>query len=527
MNTACTAINFDEDYPGFQRSISENFERLVTGKLFTTDAADLFALYLDGFPEGRRQHYNCHACKKFVETYGGLVEISSDGRATPVFWDTANTPDFFAASVSKLFRAVSKAKVTGVFFDKQNTWGTPITGEWRHLHVNPVMDNVFYSRLQTPLQAGAEKKEDFKNVIRALIEFPLEAVAQAVNIVNHDILYRSEKILGQAIWLKSLHEAINANKAFKANIVWAAIASAPSGFCHPRSSMIGSLLEDIVAGLPFNAIKDKFDKKMHPLQYQRPQAAPSAGNIADAEKVIGQLGVARSLERRFATVEEVEKIWAPSAQQEQKAGGIFGHLRPKGSEKAVNIEMPAKVMTWEKFYKEVLPTAEKIEFVIPWGNANYAAILTAQHDDAPPILQWDREHQRNPFSWYLYNGGSSPQFWSLPSNGPAEVTAVCYQPSMWRDANNTHQGCGVMFVIQGAKDSRARGVGNGLFPEILKSDLRGIRATLEAYSRTAELGGIEQASACGLMLQKGGQWDAEFKVTSNGIANKYKLDRWD
>lgn len=35
---------------------------------------------------------------------------------------------------------------------------------------------------------------------------------------------------------------------------------------------------------------------MNPLQYQRPQAAPSAGNVAQAERIVEKLGIANSLE---------------------------------------------------------------------------------------------------------------------------------------------------------------------------------------------------------------------------------------
>lgn len=73
--------------------------------------------------------------------------------------------------------------------------------------------------------------------------------------------------------------------------------------------MIGTLLKDVATGMDFATVSARFASKMHPLKYQRPQAAPRVGNIADAEKIVAQLGIARSLERRFARIDEIDTLW--------------------------------------------------------------------------------------------------------------------------------------------------------------------------------------------------------------------------
>jgi hypothetical protein len=195
-----------------------------------------------------------------------------------------------------------------------------------------------------------------------LNEFPLPVVEQAVNILQAEALYRSEKCLGVAQWLKDLHENRNAtrNNAIKANITWLAVATAPAGFCHPRSSMIGTLLEDIAAGLPFEMIRRRFAMKMDPLAYQRPQAPPSAGNIAQAEKVVARLKAAGSLKRRFATLSDVQAIWTPEPVREKapdSGGGVFAHLKPGSPATTPVIEVPPQTMTWVKFRDTVIPDA--------------------------------------------------------------------------------------------------------------------------------------------------------------------------
>lgn len=72
---------------------------------------------------------------------------------------------------------------------------------------------------------------------------------------------------------------------------------------------------------------------------------------------------------------------------------------------------------------------------------------------------------------------------------------------------------------------RARRDG-GLFPEILRTELHGARATIEAYSKRAVLAGYEEASACGLRFGDGAP--ARLRVTTRtGSRFEYMIDRWD
>jgi hypothetical protein len=190
--------------------------------------------------------------------------------------------------------------------------------------------------------------------------------------------------------------------------------------------------------------------------------------------------------------------------------------------------MPAVTMTWEKFARTVLPRALGMELFIPAGTGNYAALVTAANADAPPILQWDLPGTRNPLSWYVYSGGSTPERWGLTAGQYHEITGICLQPSMWGDADKfAHQGASVFLLLAGAKDSHAGSAGAGLFPQLLKSEYHAIRATIEAYSQGARIGGLEESSACGLKLEKGAEWNHMVRVETADARLDYRLDRWD
>jgi len=527
----------DAQYPHVLHAMREAFAARVgdsSTKLYTIDADNLWSVYLDALPADR-QYHTCHACRQFIERFGGLVTINADGYQRAAAWPEADGQYAFYAPAMDAMRAVSeRARVTGVFYSADKVWGQPVTGEWTHFSLKPPAHLIHSNRVKTAYQASAEKREDFYTMITALNEFSLSTVETALTLLKTDSLYRSEKCLGVAEWLRELIVARGATKngRTQANLLWRAVATAPVGFAHPRSSMIGTLLEDIAAGLPFEDVKAKFAAKMHPLQYQRPQAAPTAGAIAQAEKLVEQMGIAPSLERRFARLEEIQTLWLPLAKPEveKPAGSVFSHLPPKGDVSAPAMRIPAQTMTWDKFSRTVLPDAEQIEILVP-AHASFAAYVTAVHADAPPILQWDSEAQRNPVSWYLYNGGSTAQRWNLRAGAYERVTAVSAQPSMWY-AENAHQGSGVMFMIDGAKDLNYEhgGAGNALFPEMLKSDLHPVRSVIEAYSRRATIAGLPESSACGLLFQRGNgrQFESNrVRVTSKGATIEYTLDRWD
>lgn len=529
-----TQSKLDHTYETFLHQLQERFNDLVIGvgnrqPIFTTAATGLFDLYLSSIPDSHRQHYTCSACRKFLETYGGLVTIDDAGNCESLFWGVDQAPPELQETVAVLRKYVNSSPVNGVFYSSKPVWGTPETGEWHHMAVIVPPGMVFSKLTQTASEAAAEKKEDYRILTSALYEIPEGALASVITLLKADALYRSEKCIGMATWLAAVQDVRKTvkNKRLRENLTWKAVATAPAGFCHPKSSMIGTLIEDIIAGMPFSDIKARFDAKMHPLQYQRPQAGPTAGNIAQAEKIIGELNAKGSLRRRFACLEDVKALWAPAPIKEQPptVGGVFGHLLPRLAFESHQLDIPPTTMTWDKFSRTILPDADGIEFFVNQVD-NFVALLTAADPTAPPILQWDNPEQRNPVSWYVYNGGSLAEHWNLPRSSFVEVTAVTLQPSMWH-SDVIHQGQSVIFILKGAKDSNWQRSGSGLFPEILKAELHSIRATIEAYSHSQTLEGYEEATACGIRLSRGATWNALFRVKSKGTTLLYKLDRWD
>lgn len=540
MNNHETILNpvnnpVERSYDGYEdllSSIRRSFNYMFSNirePLFNTDAnefidghGDLYDVFLKNLPEEMRQENECRTCRNFVNRYGGIVRVLDDGRLEPIMWGTVVGP--YGSAVAALRQHVKRAKIKGVFIASEKRFGTPKTGEWIHMSVDVPKDMQYRHPLKTADQKTAEKLEDFKMVMRALDKYSLDTVRNAVNLLRSVSLLYAEKILGIAEWfleLKQMTPVIT-------NLVWKKVATAPEGFCHISSGVIGTLLDDIEDGWDLEYITRRFNEKMDPLHYQRPQVAPSAGNVARAEKIVAELGLANSLKRRFARLDEIETIWKPEViRTETVTSGVFAGIKTKESDtrKNNNITPSLITMTWDKFQRTVLPTAKKIEYRMRSYKDSYVAMVTAEDYNATPIILWDTEEHRNPFSWYMYSGGSYPSKWNLPSSGYVEVTGITLLPNMWQPGYE-YISTGAIFILKDCKDTSNKT--SGLFPEIVRRELREVLSTIEAYSKEHDLGGYSEASACGRCIQSGMKsLNCELRVTTDVGTNIYILDRWD
>ena len=532
-----------DGYDDFHQQMQARVAGLA-GPLFTTattPAITLFDTFLGALPTDRRQHYTCNACRRFVNAYGGLVSILADGRQVPALWDS-DAPPLFRLAVHALFNQVSTAAVKGVFVGSETPWGTPFTnkgkknpGPWRHLSGTPPAALVYRSATKAAHERAAELGQDFAMLTHALHDFSAEVAAQAVKVLRADALYRAEKVLCVAEWFERLHAArAEASPGERRdNVTWLAVATAPAGYCHLRSTMIGTLLEDIAAGLPFGDVARRFGEKMDPTRYRRPTAAPSAGQVDAAERAVQALGIAPAFARRYAGAADLAApgavLWAPSEPERRtepaapKPAGVFAHLKP-AAPAVRDLDVPPKLVTWEKFARDVLPGAAALEYVVPLVG-NFCALTAAADPEAAPILQWDAAERRNSVSWSFPSPPARADEWGLTPGARARVRAIVAPPSLWHDgaARFAAHGRGVFLLLDGARDGRGL-PGGGLFPEHLRGDLMPYRATIEAHvNALAVVGADAPDAAFGVGFLAGGPWteaaaQAAAKAPAGGAA---------
>lgn len=534
----------DQDYKTLEGLVSSAFDsvdREDKEVIVTTDAAPgvLWDAYITNIPGHIRQTYTCSCCRRFIQNYGGLAVVHSSFVRSPLFWSENPTKRTFYNAIRAMKDLVDKAKITGVFYSKEQFLGTPLTGAWTHLHTqNP---QPFSHTLLSADQMAAQKLEEYGMLGRAVAEFKIQHVQQAVELLTADALYRSEKAEAIATWfLKICKDFKNcADHVHRCNMLWREVALAPTGFCHIRSSILGTLLEDLTSGYSLDAVKRRWAEKLHPLQYQRPQAAPTKGAIDAAEKIFEKLQLAPALKRRYARLTDVLKFeWKPrtSPPTDQTANGLFGHLRPQ-EPKPNQTPSSGGTMTWVRFREKVLGSAVRIQVKAP-SHGPYYGIVTAVDPDAPPLLQWDglEECARNPVSHYVYTTGSNAVTWGLKGGQLYDVAGIFREACHWqKEELFQNHAKSVYFAIPEARERSTTNMFGrsrtcpALFPETLRSELREVRSVIEAYNKSAVVTGVEEGNANGLRLQSdGGSGSIWLRVTSeSGLITEYTLDRFE
>ena len=667
----------ENGYYKFENQLRENFKEFISldQPMFLIKADDsIWEHYLLNIEESGRQHYNCNCCKSFIRKYGRLVTLDDDANVISVLWkDREDTPSYFKAAVSNLRDFVERQPIVAPFYSDELDLGNMETNGWGHLSLKLEQNSKFKnkSRLKTANQIMADKKQDAIILKRALNEYSKETINTALNVLKSDSVYRGDRFVGIAEWFKNVKDAYEANTSeyTKENIIWFSVATANEGYCHIRSSMIGTLLDDIKAGFTFDRVAERFAEKMNPANYQRSQSDPTESAVAQAERVIMALGVADSLERRYATIDEIpEFVWKSRQPKVEKkaSGGIFGNIKTKEKPvKQVDDSLPTVTMTWDKFSRTVLPNASKIEARIDNTN-RLSALVTAVNPESENILQWS-----NPFSWYYHGGvdgeikrrveeaggryenndircsllwnnytdldlhcitptgshifygnerstggyldidknvspetltpienirwktgdardgmykfyvncfsdrsgygnsnqykveleiegkiytyegettreevvfefeyikGQEPVFvgtqpsssssWNIDNGSFAKISGITKSPNLWGDNPLERVGDHTFFLLDGCKDE-SEGKGRGFFNEFLKSDLKEVRKTLEAYTAQTPIQGSEDASACGLGFSKESDWNLVLRVTDSGLSRLIKIDRLD
>lgn len=502
-----SGITTDSVFDTFANNVRRRFSA-AGSELFRTNLPEraLWDAFLNNLPEDQRQYYTCHCCRRFFEQYADIGTINAQGEFISALWDIDSTPEKYRPSVEAILKILAKSKVRDVFASDSRELGQAEAGGWTHLSVtSPTVT-------RSPFGFIISKRNAMENVSRALGELNIDALQAAVTILESDMLYRSEKVLGAAQWLLTL--AKNRNR----NLLWRAVAAAPEGFCHPRSSMIWTLLEDLTAGYSVEVAAKRFKAKMHPLQYQRPQAAPSAGTIAAAEKKFAELGAASALRRRYLKSDEIQHwLWQPSEVAKKTPAGIFSHLKPTTNTLA-SLQLDGGKITWEKFAQKVLPEAKRIRAVLPYQRMNFYVFTTAADPDCVPMLQWDNPERRNPVSVYTWHGGSLySDFWFSQTT---PVIGVCPYPEFWGLDSAPSQ---FMLCLQGGYERKAGGL--AIFPESLKAEYRDVRSVIEAHSKSGTIEGMSEGPhAIALPITKS-MPPLKLLVTTDAAEYTYVVDR--
>lgn len=400
----------------FEGAISNQIDRIISlsTELFYVeiDRDELFNLYLASFPEGtnpifrKRTVHDCSCCKRFIRDFGHVVAIIN-GRIETI-WDV-RTDEFYDVIANILAETVRFRRIAGVYRNQQKTLGGP---ENRETLENGIIN--IYEHFHYTLPSQFVNNEDIASVRgefrtnkevleRSLTEISLEASELVVELIKQNSLYRGEEFLHIVTKFQDIKlEFELLPKSDRDTFLWLTSASIGENGRF-KNTVIGTLLHDLSIGTELEIAVKKFEIKTAPMNYKRPTAIITQGMINKAEEKIVELGIEKSLARRFATAKDltinnvmfVDKGTKKKFKKEKKNKSILANLEPT---KAYDPDKIQKINI-DEFVATILPHVTSIDVMVKNTHINNLMSVTApKNRKSPNMMKWD-----NPFGWG-YNG---------------------------------------------------------------------------------------------------------------------------
>lgn len=404
----------------FRNRLNENFNRLASENdyLFEVnlDKDELYELYLDSFPKGtndifrERRKYDCSCCQSFIKRLGNAVFIIDNQIKT--IWDFDTQSTTYQPVVDALNNFVKQHIVNGVYLASkserviglnQNRDNKQIEIVWDHFYLKLPDKYVYdgYKTIDTIKGDYKSSKDVFKRGLEEITVYSLETVLE---LISQNSLYRGnewKKQLEAFLELKNQFDLLETDEE-KDNFCWVKSLKVGSVLARLRNLSIGTLLVNISNGMPLDDSVAEYERIVAPTNYKRPKPIFTKRMLEEAKKKIEKMGYLDSLDRRFATLDDisVNNILFSNRDVYSKLNNldVFDEMLkdiPEDVKKYSRVEE----ITAKDFIDNVLPKAKEINVLFENKlTSNLCSLITSSNANAKSMFKWD-----NNFSW-AYTG---------------------------------------------------------------------------------------------------------------------------
>lgn len=439
----------------FVKAIQKNLQQMSkdSSRLFTVnvDTEELYNLYLDSFPAGtneiyrERREYDCSCCRHFIRDVGNVVSIKN-GELHTIWGINPVSDDKYNVVAAALDAYVKQKAVSGVFLKKEKRIGTSENREmlptgkinkYEHFFVDLPEICIFKECYGHTLEGDLSQFRDIRNVFkRSLDEISKEAVDTVLELIAQNSLYKG------AEWKKQLAEFKNYQKEYgkltdeqKELWIWEKSIAAGAVIGKIRNHSIGTLLVNISEGMDLDLAVRKYEQIVAPVNYKRPKAIFTKKMLEDAKKTITELGYIDSLQRRFATLDDitVNNILFSNKDAAKRITGAMDLFDEMEQDVAIDPKRFSKVeeISAEDFIKNVLPVAKELEVYLENKHIqNMVSLIAPEVADAKTMFKWN-----NGMSW-AYTGNITDS--DIKENVKAaggSVTGIVRFSIQWNDGN--------------------------------------------------------------------------------------------
>lgn len=409
------------EFKDFRNMISDHFKTMTkdVDRLFEVgvDKDEMWNTYLDSFPTGtneifrKRREYDCSCCRQFVKQIGSAVVIKNNKLET--IWDLGIHDDKFEPVAKAMSDFVRRHCVTDVYVSKFKKVGTEYNYEqyengtmkkWEHFQI--ILDDKFVDKTARSIGDIKGGFRDTKNVFkRSLDEISMDALETVLELINSNTLYKGEEwktILMEFKRYKKEYEKLSSDDV-RDLYTWENSVKAGIAIGRIRNHSIGTLLVNVSNEMDLDTAVKKYEQIVAPTNYKRPKAIFAKKMLEDAKKIISELGYMDSLNRRFATLDDitVNNILfsnKDAAKRISDSSDIFGELEKQA---VVNPRKFSRVeeITANDFIKNVLPSAKEVEVLVENKHSNnFVSLIAPCNKDSKSMFKWN-----NGLSW-AYSG---------------------------------------------------------------------------------------------------------------------------
>ena len=409
------------EFKDFRNMISDHFKTMTkdVDRLFEVgvDKDEMWNTYLDSFPTGtneifrKRREYDCSCCRQFVKQIGSAVVIKNNKLET--IWDLGIHDDKFEPVAKAMSDFVRRHCVTDVYVSKFKKVGTEYNYEqyengtmkkWEHFQI--ILDDKFVDKTARSIGDIKGGFRDTKNVFkRSLDEISMDALETVLELINSNTLYKGEEwktILMEFKRYKKEYEKLSSDDV-RDLYTWENSVKAGIAIGRIRNHSIGTLLVNVSNDMDLDTAVKKYEQIVAPSNYKRPKAIFTKKMLEDAKKTISELGYMDSLNRRFATLDDitVNNILfsnKDAAKRISDSSDIFGELEKQA---VVNPRKFSRVeeISANDFIKNILPSAKEVEVIVENKHSNnFVSLIAPCNKDSKSMFKWN-----NGLSW-AYSG---------------------------------------------------------------------------------------------------------------------------
>lgn len=437
------------EFRNFKKELREHFNQMSkeTDNLFEVeiDKDEFWNVYLDSFPAGtnemfrERREYDCSCCRHFIKNIGNAVMIK-DNKVTSI-WDFEPSSDTFKVVGKALSDYIHSKVITNVYYSKFSKIGTDSNFEqteekileWNHLYVE--LPSKFVDK--TGKSEGDYKGtfRDVRNVFkRSLDELTEDSVMTVLELISSNTLYKGEE------WGNQLTQFLTLKKAYmklsdseKENFAWEQSLKVGAVIGKIRNHSIGTLLINISEGMELDEAVRKYEAIVAPSNYKRPKAIFTQKMLDDAKKTIEKLGYMDSLERRYATLEDITVnniLFSNRDSAKIIQGSAFDSLFLETTHKP-NKFSKVEEITIDNFIKNVLPTASELEVMLENKHSEgMVSLIAPEIKDSKNMFKWN-----NNFTWAYSGNMTDSSMKERVKSAGGKVDGVLRFSIQWNDVN--------------------------------------------------------------------------------------------